>query len=141
MDSRERIRNKIMKKILALGAFDILHIGHIHLITRAATLGDYLIIGVTSDALYYHYKKKTPIFSDKERASIISAIKGVDEVFINDGVHQEKWFTKYKPEALVFGKDWEGKIDDDLIKKYKIIYLDRTDFVSSSAIQEKIRNL
>lgn len=65
------------------GAFDLIHIGHLHLLEYAATLEDLLVVAVLSDKYVHNYKNSSrPIINEKHRAIMVAAIKGVDFVYI-----------------------------------------------------------
>ena len=64
-----------MKKVITFGTFDVFHVGHINIIERAASMGDYLIVGVSSDALNHSKKGRSPIYSEDDRIKIISSLK------------------------------------------------------------------
>ena len=70
-----------MKKVLTVGVFDMLHIGHILLFKRAKTLGDYLIVAVQDDDCILKYKPGTKmVYTTEERKFMVGALKYVDEV-------------------------------------------------------------
>lgn len=128
-----------MKRIvITFGTFDLLHCGHINILERAKTLGDILIVGVSSDKLNYFKKNKYPIYSEQERMKIIQSIKFVDEVFLEESLElKEDYILKYKADVLVMGDDWQGKFDY-LSKTCEIVYLSRTPSISTTAVIEKI---
>ena len=68
-----------MRVVLITGGFDPLHSGHIAYIQAAKSLGDYLIVGVNSDEWLIR-KKGQPFMPFSERATLVGAIAGVDEV-------------------------------------------------------------
>ena len=86
-----------MKKVLTYGTYDLLHVGHVRLLQRAKALGDYLIVGLSTDE-FNALKHKTSFLSYNQRKVVLEAIRYVDEVI---------------PE-----NDWEQKISD--IKEYNI---------------------
>jgi len=76
-----------MKKIvITFGTFDLLHVGHVRLLTRAKQLGDILYVGVSSDLLNFEKKNKYPEFPQAERMEIISMLKCVDGVFLEESL-------------------------------------------------------
>ncbi|HGF6384914.1 TPA: adenylyltransferase/cytidyltransferase family protein, partial [Escherichia coli] len=75
-----------MKRIITFGTFDVFHVGHINILERAKALGDYLIVGVSSDQLNFSKKQRFPIYSQDDRLKIISSLKFVDEVFVEESL-------------------------------------------------------
>jgi len=75
------------RKILFGGSFDMFHSGHVEVINKAKTFGDYLVVMITSDERIRSKKHKAlPIYSEKERLAVISNLKAVDEAIV---VHDE----------------------------------------------------
>lgn len=98
-----------MKKIITFGTFDVFHVGHVNILERAASLGDYLIVGVSSDELNYSKKQRYPIYSQEDRTKIISSLKFVNEVFIEESLEKKLEYIKtYNADILVMGDDWAG---------------------------------
>tara|TARA_B110000444_G_C18796119_1_gene574958 strand:+ start:846 stop:1235 length:390 start_codon:yes stop_codon:yes gene_type:complete len=129
-----------MKRVVTFGTFDLFHIGHLNILERAKTLGDYLIVGISSDQLNHNKKNKLPVYNQDHRLRIISALRIVDEVFIEESLEQKaEYIKKYKADILVMGDDWKGKFD-----QYKILcdvfYLDRTPSISTTEIIEAIKS-
>lgn len=101
-----------MKKIITYGTFDLLHYGHINLLQRAKAMGDYLLVGLSSDE-FNALKHKQSYYSYNERKTILEAIKYVDEVFPENTREQKPDdIQKYKADVLVMGDDWKGKFDN-----------------------------
>lgn len=69
-----------MKKIITYGTFDLLHYGHVRLLKRARELGDYLIVGLSTDEFNQLQKHKESYNTYEERKYILEAIRYVDEV-------------------------------------------------------------
>ncbi|GHD90184.1 glycerol-3-phosphate cytidylyltransferase [Pseudocitrobacter faecalis] len=130
-----------MKKIITFGTFDVFHVGHINILERARALGDYLIVGISSDALNFSKKNRYPIYSEKDRVKIISSLKFVDEVFIEESLDLKlEYVKKYNANVLVMGDDWLGKFD--WVKPAcDVIYLPRTPSISTSEIIEVVRQM
>lgn len=127
-----------MKKVITYGTYDLFHIGHLNILKRAKELGDYLIVGVSSDAFNLE-KGKVCMIPDYERMAIVSAIKYVDEVILETSWDQKKEdILRYQIDTFVMGDDWEGKFDE--LKEYcEVIYLPRTEGVSTTDIKEQIQ--
>jgi glycerol-3-phosphate cytidylyltransferase len=129
-----------MKTIITFGTYDLLHVGHVRLLSRAKELGDRLVVGVSSDNLNFSKKNKYPEFSQQERMEIISMIKGVDQVFLEESLELKASYLKeYEADVLVMGDDWSGKFDH-LSTICKVAYLPRTPSISTTAIIEKTRS-
>lgn len=124
-----------MKKIITYGTFDLLHYGHINLLKRAKALGDYLIVGLSTDEFNLNSKKKKCYFSYEIRKQLLESIRYVDLV-----IPEQSWEQKisdikeFKIDTFVMGNDWEGKFD--FLKDYcEVIYLQRTPEISTSQIK------
>lgn len=136
-----------MRKVITFGTFDLFHIGHLRILERAKKYGDYLIVGISSDKLNWEKKKKNPIFSCQERLEIIASLKCVDEVFIEEVIDKKEYCKKYNVDIFVIGNDWEGRpcgkenktFDEQLEGICSVIYLERTENISTTEIVEKIK--
>lgn len=130
-----------MVTVITFGTFDLLHVGHVNIISRAKELGDRLVVGVSSDNLNFSKKQIYPIYSQEDRIKIISSLKGVDEVFLEESLEKKReYILKYKADVLVMGNDWEGKFDEfkDICN---VVYLPRTAGISSTMIKNTIGNI
>ncbi|GGH76572.1 glycerol-3-phosphate cytidylyltransferase [Pullulanibacillus pueri] len=123
-----------MKKVITYGTYDLLHYGHINLLKRARELGDYLIVGLSTDE-FNAGKHKEAYHSYENRKLILEAIRYVDEV-----IPENKWEQKIDDvikndvDIFVMGDDWEGKFD--FLKDYcEVVYLPRTVGVSTTKIK------
>jgi glycerol-3-phosphate cytidylyltransferase len=129
-----------MKTIITFGTYDLLHVGHIRLLSRAKELGDRLVVGVSSDSLNFSKKNKYPEFSQQERMEIISMIKGVDEVFLEESLELKDFYLReFGADILVMGDDSLGKFDH-FKTICEVVYLPRTPSISTTAIIEKTRS-
>lgn len=124
--------------VITFGTFDVLHVGHVRVLNRAAELGDRLVVGVSSDALNFSKKGRNPVFSQEERLEIVANVKVVDQVFVEESLEQKREYVQqYGADVLVMGDDWAGKFDF-LSDVCKVVYLPRTPSVSTTAIIEHI---
>jgi glycerol-3-phosphate cytidylyltransferase len=124
--------------VITFGTFDVLHVGHVRVLTRSAALGDRLVVGVSSDALNFSKKGRNPVFSQDERVEIVSSLKVVDTVFVEESLEQKREYVlEHQADILVMGDDWSGKFDY-LSDICKVVYLPRTPSVSTTAIIEHI---
>ena len=123
-----------MKIIITYGTFDVLHIGHINLLKRARALGDKLIVAISSDE-FNRGKNKSAFLNYDNRKAVLEAIKYVDMVIPETNWEQKITdIDKYNVDTFVIGDDWEGKFDF-LKEKCEVIYLSRTDGISSTQIR------
>lgn len=124
-----------MKKVITYGTFDLLHYGHINLLRRAKALGDYLIVGLSTDRFNNFEKNKVCYQSFEERKKQLEAIRYVDMI-----IPEESWEQKiqniqqYNIDIFVIGDDWKGKFDF-LHSFCEVIYLPRTEGVSSTLLR------
>lgn len=128
-----------MKKVITYGSYDLFHFGHQRLLERAKALGDYLIVGVTSDD-YDRVRGKINIV--QPLAERIAAVKdtGLADMIIVEEYDGQKIddIKKYNVDIFTVGSDWRGKFD--YLNKYcKVTYLERTQGVSSSEIRSEKR--
>lgn len=127
-----------MKKVITYGTYDLLHQGHINLLRRAKELGDYLIVGVTSDSFDKGRGKLNVRNNVLERVEAVKATGYADEVIIEDYIGQKiDDIQKYEVDIFAIGSDWEGKFDY-LNEITKVVYLPRTEGISSSMLRAEI---
>ncbi|WP_295875883.1 adenylyltransferase/cytidyltransferase family protein [uncultured Zhongshania sp.] len=128
------------KVVITFGTFDVFHLGHLRILQRARELGSRLVVGVSTDALSYSKKGRLPIYSESERIEIISSIKYVDDVFLEESLDKKSEYIRFhSAQILVMGDDWCGKFDE--IKHLcEVVYLARTPSISTTAIIEKMKN-
>jgi len=130
-----------MKKVITFGTFDVFHVGHINILERAAAYGDHLTVGVSSDKLNFSKKKRYPIYNEDARLKIISSMRFVDEVFIEESLELKlEYIKQFDAKILVMGDDWEGRFD--WVKEAcEVIYLPRTPSISTTEIIEVVKSL
>ncbi|WP_297648005.1 adenylyltransferase/cytidyltransferase family protein [uncultured Treponema sp.] len=114
-----------MKRIITYGTFDLLHYGHINLLRRAKALGDYLVVGLSTDEFNWNSKHKKCYFSYEKRRQLLEAIRYVD---------------LYKIDTFVIGDDWKGKFDF-LKEQCEVVYLERTPEISTTQIKRDLEKL
>lgn len=124
-----------MTKVITYGTYDLLHQGHINLLRRAKELGDYLIVGVTSDSFDRGRGKLNVRNNVLERVEAVKATGYADEVIIEDYLGQKiDDIQKYDVDIFAIGSDWVGKFD--YLKEYcKVVYLPRTEGISSTMLR------
>ena len=128
-----------MKKVITYGTFDLLHYGHINLLKRAKSLGDYLIVGLSTNEFNNKEKKKDCYFDYDNRKSLLDAVKYVDLV-----IPEETWeqkvsdIQKYNIDVFVIGDDWKGKFDYLKDIGVEVVYLSRTKEISTTKIKKDL---
>lgn len=127
-----------MKRVITYGTFDVLHYGHINLLKRAKELGDYLIVGLSSD-YFNKIKNKSSYYTFEQRKMILESCRYVDLVIPENSWEQKTVDIKmYMIDIFVMGDDWKGKFD--FLKKHlEVVYLPRTPEVSSTQIRNKFK--
>ena len=129
------------RTVITFGTFDVFHVGHVRVLQRAAELGDRLVVGVSADALNIAKKGRPPVFNQDERLEIISALKVVDEVFVEESLELKRdYIVEHGADVLVMGDDWAGRFD--WVKDVcDVVYLPRTPSVSTTGLIEHIASL
>lgn len=128
-----------MKIVLTYGTYDLLHVGHINLLKRAKALGDYLIVGLSTDA-FNSLKHKEAFLPYEHRKYLLEAIRYVDQVIPEENWEQKlEDIKKHKVDIFTMGNDWEGKFD--FLKDYcEVVYLKRTPNISTTLLKEKFHH-
>ena len=124
-----------MKRVITYGIFDLLHYRHINILRRAKTLGDYLIVALSTDEFNWNEKQKKCYFSYEKRKQLLQAIRYVDLVIPENNWEQKKMDIKeYHIDTFVIGDDWKGKFDF-LKGQCEVVYLKRTPEISTTKIK------
>jgi len=133
---------KAFKIIITTGVWDLLHAGHINIFKIAKQLGDYLIVGVSTNKLIKNYKKINPILNCKQRKKVIRAIKYVDAVVTQTKLIDIQQFKDLKADLFVIGDDWKDRKDIEglnwLRKNNKVKFIPYTKELSTTKIKNKI---
>ena len=129
-----------MTKVITYGTYDLLHYGHIKLLERAKALGDYLIVGVTADD-FDRTRGKINV-----QQSLIERVEAVRQTGLADKIIVEEYegqkiddIKRFGVDIFTVGSDWFGKFDY-LNEFCKVVYLDRTQGVSSTELRSKQNN-
>lgn len=124
-----------MKRVITYGTFDLFHQGHYNIIKRARELGDYLIVGVTSESYDIERGKLNVRDSLLKRIENVRNTGFADEIIIEEYQGQKvSDIIKYNIDVLVVGSDWRGKFD--YLKNYcDVQYLERTKNISSTQLR------
>lgn len=126
-----------MKKVITYGSFDLFHEGHYKLLQRAKALGDYLIVGVTTEHYDESRGKMNVVDSLMERIEHVKQTGFADEIIIEDHVGQKtEDIIKYEVDIFTVGSDWTGVFD--YLKSYcEVVYLERTKDISSTMLRAR----
>ena len=126
-----------MQRVITYGTFDVLHYGHINLLKRAKSLGDYLIVACSTDE-FNKIKGKKALYPFEERKKMLESLRFVDLV-----IPEENWEQKasdirnFFVDIFVMGDDWSGKFDE-LKRLCEVVYLPRTPDVCSTNTKSKL---
>ena len=126
-----------MKKVITYGTFDLFHEGHRNLLKRAKALGDYLIVGITTEHYDLQRGKLNVVNSLLERIENVKNSGYADEIIIEDHEGQkEEDIQKRNIDVFTVGSDWIGSFDH--LRKYcEVVYLERTPNISSTQLREE----
>ena len=132
--------SKPARRIITYGTFDLFHVGHVRLLQRLADLGDRLIVACSTDE-FNALKGKTTAVPYADRVEVLQACRYVDQV-----IPEENWAQKRDDIArlgadlFAMGDDWVGKFDD-LRDLCDVLYLPRTENVSTTELKELIQHM
>lgn len=126
-----------MTTVITYGTYDVMHYGHIRLLERAKKLGDYLIVGVTADDFDKTRGKINVQQSLMERIENVRATGLADKIIVEEYEGQKiDDIHRYNVDIFTVGSDWKGHFD--YLKEYcKVVYLDRTQGISSTEIRSE----
>ncbi|HAH32727.1 MAG TPA: D-glycero-beta-D-manno-heptose 1-phosphate adenylyltransferase [Elusimicrobia bacterium] len=106
---RRALSQKGKTAVFTNGCFDILHAGHIALLEKARSLGDFLFLGVNSDSSVKRLKGSSrPVNCQKDRARVLAALAAVDAVVIFSSDTPFALIKTLKPDILVKGADYKA---------------------------------
>jgi glycerol-3-phosphate dehydrogenase (NAD(P)+) len=130
----EALISKQLKVVLTYGTFDLLHYGHLEILRRCKSLGDKLIVGLSSDE-FNKVKGKTCVIPFDKRKEFLESLEYVDMVIPeNDWNQKVKDIKNNNVDLFVMGNDWKNKFDD--LKEYcEVIYLERTKGISTTKLK------
>lgn len=129
-----------MKRVITYGTFDLLHYGHINILRRAKSYGDYLIVCLSTDE-FNTLKGKKCYFTYEQRKQLLEAIRYVDLV-VPETCWEQKVSDvhKYFVDTFVMGDDWKGKFDYLRDENVEVVYLPRTPEISTSQIKKDLNS-
>ena len=125
---------------MTYGTFDLLHYGHISLLRRAAALGDYLVVGLSTDE-FNAQKGKQSFYSFGVRKEMLEAIRYVDLV-----IPEKSWDQKlddvkrYHIDVVVMGTDWKDSPRFECLRDHcDLVFLPRTDGISTTDVKRELK--
>ena len=131
---------KGLRRVLTYGTYDLLHYGHIRLLRRAAQLGDYLVVALSTDE-FNASKGKSSFYSYGVRKEMLESIRYVDLV-----IPEQAWDQKiddvkrYGIDVVVMGGDWQGDPRFECLRDYcDVVYLDRTEGISTTDVKAELK--
>lgn len=130
-----------MKKVITYGTFDLFHEGHYRLLQRAKALGDYLIVGVTTEGYDQARGKLNVVDSLMTRVENVRKSGFADEIIIEESTGQKfQDIQKYQVDIFTVGSDWNGHFD--YLKDYcEVVYLERTKNISSTMLRAQNKHI
>jgi glycerol-3-phosphate cytidylyltransferase len=129
-----------VKTVITYGTFDLFHVGHVRLLSRLRALGERLVVGCSTDG-FNESKGKATLIPFEQRMEILASCRYVDAVFPESTWTQKREDIR-RERASVFGMgdDWAGKFDD-LSDVVQVVYLPRTDGISTTEVRRLARGL
>ncbi len=129
--------------VFTSGTWDLLHVGHLNVLERSASLGDRLIVAVSTDELIESYKGIKPIIPYEQRARLVASIGIVDAVVPQTVLTDIRQLQEFDVDIVTIGSDWEHKHLDGLqwMKEQpgkQVVYLPYTQGVSTTSIKRQI---
>lgn len=129
------------------GVFDLFHIGHLNILTRAKMQCDYLIVGITTDELCEQRKAKKPIIPFVERMEIVKSIRFVDEVVAQVDMEKMLAWRSLKFDKMFVGDDWRGTPEWKIMEEQfnavgvEVVYFPYTRNTSSTLLRHVLEEL
>ncbi|MEK0157994.1 adenylyltransferase/cytidyltransferase family protein [Pseudoalteromonas piscicida] len=141
-----------MRRVLALGYFDLLHPGHLTYLSLAKSHGDYLVVGVAPDAFALKSKGRAPVMEQDERLSIVKALACVDKAVLvgapmADTERAANWIIQQRVNLVICGDEWQHTPRWQALEtalaphNIRVVYIPYTQGISSTKIKERIQNL
>jgi glycerol-3-phosphate cytidylyltransferase len=151
MSADRGAQDSVSRIVLTCGVFDLFHAGHATYLKKCASLGDELIVAVMTDRWTEHFKKKKPIFNERDRSFIVSSIKGVKSTLLMDQIDPTLAMRMTRCNVFVHGNDWLHEGEDIsnvrlpssarahmLAHRVELVLVPYTDGVSSSEVRAKL---
>ncbi len=128
--------------VYAAGTWDMFHVGHLNILRSAKALGDFLVVGVSTDELILEYKGHHPLLSYEDRAAVVAACRYVDAVVPQRTLEKDEQLKKLDVDILVVGDDWwERKVRGHsfmIENGRRVVYLPYTEGRSSTQLRQAL---
>jgi glycerol-3-phosphate cytidylyltransferase len=124
------------KIVYTTGAFDPFHYGHLNILKKAKKLGEYVIVGVSTDELIENAKNRDVFMPLEHRMDILAELKCVDKVIPQIDKNKQKIVNKYNVDAILVGSDWKGKYPEI---SCDLVYVDYTESINSTIIRDDLK--
>lgn len=136
----ENFKPKHLRRVLTYGTFDLLHYGHVRLLQRAAALGDYLIVALSTDG-FNASKGKESFYPYEVRREMLEAVRYVDLVIPEDDWGQKASdVERYAVDVVCMGGDWAGDPRFEALRGLcEVVYLDRTEGISTTEVKGRLK--
>lgn len=134
-------RRRRRRVVFTNGVFDILHAGHVSILERSRSLGDFLIVGVNSDASVRRLGKgpERPINHLRDRQRVLAGLACVDAVTSFGEDTPEKLLSSLKPDVLVKGADYRADQVAGRQHAGKVVLLSLVEGRSTTAVVKRLR--
>ena len=144
-DACDAARAKGAAVVFTNGCFDVLHAGHVRYLTKARAMGDFLVIGLNSDASVRRLKGNgRPINTENDRAEVLDALRAVDAVTIFGEPTAEELIAMVRPDVYVKGGDYtlETLPEAKIVKEYggRVEFVPLVEGRSTTNVIERIRS-
>ncbi len=128
-----------LKRVLTYGTFDLLHYGHVRLLQQASKLGDYLIVGLSTDE-FNALKGKKSFYPYEIRREMLEALRYVDLVIPEASWNQKPHdIQTYHADIVCMGGDWKGDSRFEALRSYcDVVYLNRTAGISTTEVKNRL---
>ena len=141
----EARRSQGERIVFTNGCFDVIHAGHVSLLERAASFGDFLVVGLNTDASVSRLKgPERPVNSEDDRAHVLGAIGAVGAIVLFDDDTPVRLLEQIRPDVLCKGADYtkDKVIGGDLVESYggRVELINLVDGKSTSKTLERIRS-
>ncbi len=131
------------RRVFTSGSFDLFHIGHLNILEKSASLGDELIVGVSTDELILEYKGMKPIIPFEQRFRIVSALGCVTKAVKQVKLTEIAQLEREEIDVVTIGDDWINKYLEGLEwmksqEEKEVVYFPYTPGVSTTSIKKVI---